>query len=82
VVKVAEARTGKAVPLSDRATPLRLELPPGEYEISYRGDPFPAAPVTERVKVESGRTATVSRKLPGFSPAEAIREILSPGGRP
>jgi hypothetical protein len=82
LVRLTDRKTGRNLPLPDRATPLRLELPPGEYEIAYRNDLLLKDPAVERVTVRSGKVVTIAKNLPGFRPAEAIDEILSAGSHP
>ena len=79
---VVDADTGKAVSLSDKELPLRLELPPGRYTVTYRNDSLLKEPAHEPVQIQSGKTVTINRKLPGFSAADAVQSILDQEKQP
>lgn len=71
---------GKPVAIPETATPLRLQLPPGKYTVTWENKAFGPDPVRETVTIESGKALVVSRKFPGFNTGEAVRDILGEGG--
>ncbi|MBP7865844.1 MAG: protein kinase [Acidobacteria bacterium] len=79
VTAIADA-AGKPVAIPELATPLRLQLPPGKYTVTYENKALQPDPVKETVTIESGKALVVSRKFPGFNTGEAVRDILGEGG--
>jgi len=82
LVGVVDAATGKAVTLADQELPLRLALPPGRYTVSYRNDALLKEPAAIEVRIASGKTELVSRKLPGFNTPDAVQSILGKEPQP
>jgi serine/threonine-protein kinase len=82
ILQLTDVRTGQPVRLSDRQTPIRLSLPPGEYRLRYQNKELMREAVEETVTVRGGQLVTVSKKVPGFNPTEAVDSILGEGAQP
>ncbi|MFL6248270.1 MAG: serine/threonine protein kinase [Thermoanaerobaculia bacterium] len=73
---IVSTSDNREMPFEDKSTPARLNLPPGQYEITLVGDH--GQPKKERVTVESGKPTHLRVNMGTVDYDELYREVTKP----
>jgi len=77
ILELVNTETNHTVQLVDKETPLRLMLPPGSYRMSYQNTQYQKESEVEEFTIESEKTQSITKIIPGFDVDETIEKILT-----